>query len=198
MLIRMAHESVCVCLFLDIVIAHSFLNHNTKNSLGHPWCLSGKESTCQCRRPRFDPWVRKIPWRRAWQPTPVFLPGKSCGQTNNNDDQWVWKGECVYLMLLGIHSMRVNLVAWSVILLEIDSSFILVFYVYLIYLENTLMHGVNWGSKWKRIQLSCYVLNKARAFPVDCDASFSIYFVLTYRVYSLISPVGSHTTTTLI
>ena len=34
----------------------------------------------QCRRPRFDPWVRKIPWRRKWQPTPVFLPGKSHGQ----------------------------------------------------------------------------------------------------------------------
>ena len=28
----------------------------------------------------FDPWVRKIPWRRAWQPTPVFLPGESSGQ----------------------------------------------------------------------------------------------------------------------
>ena len=26
---------------------------------------------------RFDPWVRKIPWKRKWQPTPVFLPGKS-------------------------------------------------------------------------------------------------------------------------
>ena len=32
------------------------------------------------RRRRFDPWVRKIPWRRAWQPTPVFLPGESHGQ----------------------------------------------------------------------------------------------------------------------
>jgi len=29
------------------------------------------------RRYGFDPWVRKIPWRRKWQPTPVFLPGKS-------------------------------------------------------------------------------------------------------------------------
>ena len=28
----------------------------------------------------FDPWVRKIPWRRVWQPTPVFLPGESHGQ----------------------------------------------------------------------------------------------------------------------
>ena len=31
----------------------------------------------RCRRRRFDPWVGKIPWRRKWQPTPVFLPGKS-------------------------------------------------------------------------------------------------------------------------
>ena len=38
---------------------------------------SGKESACQCRRHRFRPWVRKILWRRAWQPTPVFLPGES-------------------------------------------------------------------------------------------------------------------------
>ena len=41
---------------------------------------SGKESTCQCRRHerrQFDPWVGKIRWRRAWQPTPVFLPGNS-------------------------------------------------------------------------------------------------------------------------
>ena len=30
------------------------------------------DSTCQCRRSRFDPWVRKISWRRKWQPTPVF------------------------------------------------------------------------------------------------------------------------------
>ena len=31
-------------------------------------------------RPGFDPWVGKIPWRRKWQPTPVFLPGESPGQ----------------------------------------------------------------------------------------------------------------------
>ena len=30
--------------------------------------------------PRFDPWVRKIPWRREWLPTPVFLPGEFHGQ----------------------------------------------------------------------------------------------------------------------
>ena len=45
-----------------------------------PWWLSAEESTFQCRRHRFDPWVGKIPWRRKWQPTLVFLPGKSRGQ----------------------------------------------------------------------------------------------------------------------
>ena len=42
----------------------------------HEWC-SGKELACQCRRLRFNPWARKIPWRRIWQPTPVFLPWES-------------------------------------------------------------------------------------------------------------------------
>ena len=49
---------------------------------GFPRGASGKEPACQWRshRCRFDPWVGKIPWRRAWQPTPVFLPGGSHGQ----------------------------------------------------------------------------------------------------------------------
>ena len=38
-----------------------------------------KEPVCQCRRCGFDPWVRKIPWSRKWQHTPVFLPAKSHG-----------------------------------------------------------------------------------------------------------------------
>ena len=45
-----------------------------------------KEPACQCRRCkrcRFNPWVGKIPWRRAWQPTPGFLPGESHGQISN-------------------------------------------------------------------------------------------------------------------
>ena len=45
------------------------------------WWLSGKESTRQCRRRRFDPWLGKIPWRRKWQPTPVFLPEIRCHLT---------------------------------------------------------------------------------------------------------------------
>ena len=47
---------------------------------GFPGGTSGKESACRCRRRErlgFSPWVGKIPWRTEWQPTPVFLPGKS-------------------------------------------------------------------------------------------------------------------------
>ena len=46
---------------------------------------SSKESACQCRRHKrrgFNPWVGKIPGRRKWKPTPVFLPGKFHGQKN--------------------------------------------------------------------------------------------------------------------
>ena len=47
---------------------------------GLPRWFSDKEPACQCRRRSFDSWVWKIPWRRKWQSTPVFLPGKFPGQ----------------------------------------------------------------------------------------------------------------------
>jgi hypothetical protein len=50
--------------------------------VGHPRWLRGKEPACQYRRCGFDPWVGKIPWRREWQPTPVFLPGEFHAQRN--------------------------------------------------------------------------------------------------------------------
>ena len=65
--------------------------HNPANTvwyylwLGLPRGHSNKESACLCRRHRrhgFDHWVRKIPWRRKWWPSPIFLPGKSHGQRN--------------------------------------------------------------------------------------------------------------------
>ena len=55
-----------------------------------PMWLSGKEFAFQhgsCRMHRFDPWVRKMPWRRKWQPTPVFL------STENSMDREAWRGD---------------------------------------------------------------------------------------------------------
>ena len=56
------------------------LSKTLVSKTGSPGGTNGKESAYQCKghkRPRFDPWVGKIPWRRKWQPTLVFLPGES-------------------------------------------------------------------------------------------------------------------------
>ena len=55
---------------------------NGENSRGFPglWWFRRLSVYLQCRRPGFDPWVGKIPWRKKWQSTPVLLPGKSHGQ----------------------------------------------------------------------------------------------------------------------
>ena len=53
------------------------------SKMGLPRWRTGKVSACQCRRHKrrwFDPWVGKIPWRRKWRPSPVFLPGNFHGQ----------------------------------------------------------------------------------------------------------------------
>ena len=42
--------------------------------------LNDKKSTCQYKICGFDPWLGKISWRRRWEPTAAFLPGKSSGQ----------------------------------------------------------------------------------------------------------------------
>ena len=47
------------------------------NKLNNMKFKKKKRIRLQCGRPWFDPWAGKMPWRRAWQPTPVFLPGDS-------------------------------------------------------------------------------------------------------------------------
>ena len=87
------------------LLAISFLHPSTPSThpshppihaiIGEHHCIPGsfqvvlvvKNPSVKCRklnmRHEFDPWVRKFPWRRAWQPTPVFLPGESM-------DRGVW------------------------------------------------------------------------------------------------------------
>ena len=55
-------------------------NSTTLGFLGFPGGSDSKASACNTGDPVFNPWAGKIPWRRKWQPTPVFLPGKSHGQ----------------------------------------------------------------------------------------------------------------------
>ena len=51
-----------------------------KQSDCHNQGLPAGSDSKECGRPRFDPWVKKIPWRREWLPTPGELPGKFQGQ----------------------------------------------------------------------------------------------------------------------
>ena len=71
----------CSC---NCVLVHSSTNSSQVPHVeGYPSGAGGTEPTCQCRRCKrcgFNPWIGDMPWRRAWQPTSVFLPGESHGQ----------------------------------------------------------------------------------------------------------------------
>ena len=62
---------------------------------GLPWWLRWQRICLQCGRPGFDPWVGKIPWRRAWPPTLVFLLGES-----------PWTEEPAGLQAVGLQRVR--------------------------------------------------------------------------------------------
>ena len=84
-------ETVRICRFHQLAevfrrysnVCHLLLcTKKKKKKKAFPGSSDGKESTCSAGDPGFDSWVRKIPWRRDWQPTPVFLPGESLGQSS--------------------------------------------------------------------------------------------------------------------
>ena len=79
---------------------------------------SGKDSACQrrCKRHESHPRVRKVPWRREWQPTPVFLPGKPMDRgawwatVHETTRSWTWLSTHSLLSMLkhtaGVHSSK--------------------------------------------------------------------------------------------
>ena len=73
-----------------------FISFNLQHKLGFPWWLRWQRICLQCRKAGFNLWVGKIPWIREWQPTPVFLPGKSQGQESGG------------LQSMGSQSVRYN------------------------------------------------------------------------------------------
>ena len=88
----------CVCVYVCVYLAQLVMNlpamqetpvdawsgrspgeeiGYSSSILGLPWWLRGWRIGLKCGRPGFCPWVGKIPWMRAWPPTPVPLPGES-------------------------------------------------------------------------------------------------------------------------
>ena len=92
----------------------------SKEFWGHYSGVWSSPYTCQCRRPKrcgFDPWVGKIPWRRAQQPTPVFLPGESHGlqsiglqRVRHDWSNWACTHMCMHAVSLGTwkHSQLIS------------------------------------------------------------------------------------------
>ena len=73
MWVRIFSSDPLPCVLIGVFTLSYNLFRSLVSYYGLPWWL------LQCRRPGFNPWLGKIPWRRKWQPTPVFLPGKSHG-----------------------------------------------------------------------------------------------------------------------
>ena len=98
-----------------------------------PWWLRWQRICLQCRRPGFGPWVSKIPWRRKWQPPPVFLPGKSNGHRSLvSYSPWDCKGDQHDLATKQPQSLCISHYAkWSVLFKPCHSP--MSHYLYLFY-----------------------------------------------------------------
>ena len=113
--------NVSRCYAVATTIQHLAWSHINKDTgrcltliLLSRW-LRDKQSICQCRRLRrcrFDSWAGKIPWRREWQPTPVFSPRKFHGQRSLGGSSpwvaksWTWMSDWAHTqrITLSIHS----------------------------------------------------------------------------------------------
>ena len=89
---------------------------------GFAGCSATKEHTRQsrrCKRHGFNPWVRKIRWRRKWEPTPVFLTGEShkkslAGTVHRLTKTWTWLSAHVHAHTdTHTHSWRLTLPTWA-------------------------------------------------------------------------------------
>ena len=75
--IKLCFSDLCDVPRVAIQVIWKDLNMLGIKVSGLPWWLRQWRTCLQCWRPGFDPWVRKIPWRREWLLSPLFLPRES-------------------------------------------------------------------------------------------------------------------------
>ena len=88
-----------------------FIVYQATESVGLPQWLTSKELTWECRRCKrhgFHLWLGKILWRRAWQPTPVFLPGE-CHAQRSLVGYYLWSQRVGHNWVTNTHSLRNDL-----------------------------------------------------------------------------------------
>ena len=121
--------------------------------------LSDKESAFQCRRRRrhgFDPWIRKIPWRRKWQPTPVLLPGKSWKM-----DREAWRAT---IHRVAKSQTQLSPWAWARVLSKFRSLFF--FVAFFVMAHVLLAHGATFMVQPKSTHADNYIFLTMHFFSV--------------------------------
>ena len=157
-------------------------------SVGLPWCLSDKEPACQYRRLRrhdFNPWVGKISWRRKWQPTLVFLSGKSHAQRSltgysPRDHKRVWhklatqQQQPIWLaglkFSIGYYQMQISKNLWIKLIIPFWSS--------------------DHGSLWFPFQIFRYVRNLIWICRCVYSALISLCALSVQSYLTLCDPMG--------
>ena len=144
------------------------------------WCSlggsSGKKPACQRRRHGFNPGVEKIPWRRAWQPTPVFLRGESHGHRSlAGYIHWVAQSR-TQLKQLSIHTVYSGY--WSLVRHMVLKIFIvwvtfLLCWYYFLYTKTFL-----WSPVYLHIVLLPVPLVSYPRNQIQCRVSFALRFFL--------------------
>ena len=144
------------------------------------WCSlggsSGKKPACQRRRHGFNPGVEKIPWRRAWQPTPVFLRGESHGYRSlAGYIHWVAQSR-TQLKQLSIHTVYSGY--WSLVRHMVLKIFIvwvtfLLCWYYFLYTKTFL-----WSPVYLHIVLLPVPLVSYPRNQIQCRVSFALRFFL--------------------
>ena len=130
--------------------------------MSFPGGSEGKECL-QCGRPGFDPWVEKIPWRRKWQSTPVFLPRESHEQRSlAGYSPWVAKSRTQLRDFTFKVVMRMK---W----ISIGKAFSA-------WHKVISMCSLNLKKKESSLFSECPLLNKPQAFFPSCHS----YFISVY------------------
>ena len=124
---------------------------------GLPWWLSGKETACQCRRCRCNPWIRKIPWRRKWQSNfnirawEISWTEEPCGLQSMGlqkalDMTWQQNNKAVYIFD-SLYSIKYIHCTYSYTIHWFQSQLCIVFSLRVSTLEFKPCKSLNPGSK---------------------------------------------------